>query len=109
MLIINLFYPLVFSSGDGVYRRGPAYSVFFLFVFFYIVDSVVLYVRCRKKIGTLKVFPVLVFLAPVIIGLVVQAFFVEIAITWTSIAIAIAGIMTALKNELIFIDRLTVL
>lgn len=107
LLIINLFYPLVFSSGDGVYRRGPAYSVFFLFVSFYIVDSVVLYVRCRKKIGTLKIFPVLVFLSPVIIGLVVQAFFVEIAITWTSIAIAIAGIMTALKNELIFIDRLT--
>lgn len=48
-----------------------------------------------------------VFLAPVIIGVVVQTFFIEIAITWTSIAIAVAGIMTALKNELIFIDRLT--
>ena len=107
LLIINLFYPLVFSNSDGVYRRGPAYIIFLLLAFFYIVDSAVLYVRCRKKIGTLKIFPVLVFLAPVIIGLVVQAFFVEIAITWTSIAIAIAGIMTALKNELIFIDRLT--
>lgn len=107
LLIINLFYPLVFSNSDGVYRRGPAYIIFLLFAFFYIVDSAVLYVRSRKKIGTLKIFPVQVFLAPVIIGVVIQAFFMEIAITWTSIAIAIAGVMSALKNELIFIDSLT--
>lgn len=107
LLIANLFYPLVFSNHDGVYRRGSAYIVFLIFAVFYIVDSVVLYVRCRKKIGTLKIFPVFVFLAPVIIGVIVQALFIEIAITWTSIAISVAGIMTALKNELIFIDRLT--
>ena len=83
------------------------HSVFFLFVSFYIVDSVVLYVRCRKKIGTLKLFPVHVCLVLIIIGLVMQVFFKENSITWTSVAIAVAGIMTALKNELIFIDRLT--
>lgn len=107
LLIINLFWPLVFSNQDGVYRRGPAYIVFLVFAIFYIVDSVYLYAQCRKKIGTLKLFPAHVFLAPVIIGVVVQVLFIEIAITWTSIAIAVAGIMTALKNELIFIDRLT--
>ena len=107
LLIINLFYPLVFSSSDGVYRRGPAYIVFFLFVSFYIVDSLVLYVRCRKKIGTLKLFPVHMCLVPIINGLVMQLFFKEIYITWTSVVIAVAGIMTALKNELIFIDCLT--
>lgn len=107
LLIINLFYPLIFSSSDGVYQRGPAYIVFFLFVAFYIVDSVVLYVRCRKKIATLKLFPVHVCLVPIMNGLVTQVLFKEIAITWTSVGIAVAGIMTALKNELIFIDRLT--
>ena len=107
LIIINLFYPLVFSNSDGVYRRGPAYIVLYLFVSFYIVDSMVLYVRCRKKIGTLKLFPVQVCLVPIINGLVMQVFFKESSITWTSVAIAIAGIMTALKNELIFIDRLT--
>lgn len=107
LLIINIFYPLVFSNGDGMYRRGPAYSVFLILAFLYISDSLYLYARCRKKVGTLKLFPVEVFLVPVVIGVVVQAFFVEIAITWTSIAIAIAGIMTALKNETIFMDHLT--
>lgn len=107
LLIINFFYPLVFSNSDGVYRRGPAYIVFYLFVSFYIVDSVVLYVRCRKKIGTLKLFPMQVCLVPIINGLFMQLYFREIYITWTSVVIAVAGIMTALKNELIFIDRLT--
>lgn len=58
-------------------------------------------------LGMLKLFPVQAFLAPVVIGVIVQSLFVEMAITWTSIAIAIAGVMTALKNEMIFKDGLT--
>ena len=107
LLVINLFYPLVFSDVDGEYRRGPVYGVFLILAFLYILDSLYLYARCRKKTGTLKLFPVWVFLGPIVIGVAVQALFVEIAITWTSIAVAIAGIMTALKNETIFMDHLT--
>lgn len=107
LLVINVFYPIVFSNNNGIYQRGPAYNVFLLFAILYIVDSLYLYFKCRKKVGTLKLFPVQVFLIPIAIGVIVQALFVEIAITWTSIAIAIAGVMTALKNETIFIDQLT--
>lgn len=107
LLVINIFYPLVFSNKDGIYRRGPLYSLFLIFAVLYILDSLYLYIRCRKKAGTLKLFPVQVFLIPVAFGVIVQAFFVEIAITWTSIAVAIAGIMTALKNEVILVDHLT--
>ena len=66
-----------------------------------------MYVKRVKKNGSLKLFPVHIFLIPVILGVVIQAFFVEIAITWTSIAISVTGIMTALKNEIIFTDCLT--
>lgn len=107
LLIINVFHPLVFSVQDGTYQRGPAYSVFLVFAVLYILDSLYLYARCRKKVGTLKLFPIQVFLIPIVIGVVVQALWVEIAITWTSIAVAIAGVMTALKNEIIFLDGLT--
>lgn len=92
---------------DDLYQRGPAYSIFLLFAFLYMADSLYLYGKRRRKTGTLKLFPVQVFFVPVLIGVVVQALFVEIAITWTSIAIAIAGIMMALKNETIFLDPLT--
>lgn len=107
LLVINIFYPLIFSVSDGRYQRGFAYIIFLLFAAFYILDSLYLYVKRVKKNGSLKLFPVHIFLIPVILGVVIQAFFVEIAITWTSIAISVAGIMTALKNEIIFTDCLT--
>ena len=107
LLAANAFFPLVFSIGEGGYRRGPAYSVFLLFAVLYILDSLHLYAGCRKKVGTLRLFPVQVFLFPVVIGVVVQSLFLEIAITWTTVAIALAGVMTALKNEIIFLDGLT--
>lgn len=107
LLVINIFYPLVFSVSDGRYQRGFAYIIFLIFAAFYILDSLYLYVKRVKKNGSLKLFPVHIFLIPVILGVVIQAFFVEIAITWTSIAISVAGIMTALKNEIIFTDSLT--
>ena len=107
LLVINIFYPLVFSVSDGRYQRGFAYIIFLIFAAFYILDSLYLYVKRVKKNGSLKLFPVHIFLIPVILGVVIQAFFVEIAITWTSIAISVAGIMAALKNEIIFTDCLT--
>ena len=107
LLVINIFYPLVFSVSDGRYQRGFAYIIFLIFAAFYILDSLYLYVKRVKKNGSLKLFPVHIFLITVILGVVIQAFFVEIAITWTSIAISVAGIMTALKNEIIFTDCLT--
>lgn len=107
LLVINIFYPLVFSMSDGRYQRGFAYIIFLIFAAFYILDSLYLYVKRVKKNGSLKLFPVHIFLIPVILGVVIQAFFVEIAITWTSIAISVAGIMTELKNEIIFTDCLT--
>lgn len=107
LLVINIFYPLVFSVSDGRYQRGFAYIIFLIFAAFYILDSLYLYVKRVKKNGSLELFPVHIFLIPVILGVVIQAFFVEIAITWTSIAISVAGIMTALKNEIIFTDCLT--
>ena len=107
LLVINIFYPLVFSVSDGRYQRGFAYIIFLIFAAFYILDSLFLYVKRVKKNGSLKLFPVHIFLIPVILGVVIQAFFVEISITWTSIAISVAGIMTALKNEIIFTDCLT--
>jgi len=107
LLVLNIFYPLVFFVSDGSYKRGPAYFIFLIFACFYIVDSMYLYGNRVKKNGSLKLFPIYVFLIPVILGVVIQTFFVEIAITWTSIAISVAGIMTALKNEIIFTDCLT--
>lgn len=49
LLVINIFYPLVFSVSDGRYQRGFAYIIFLIFAAFYILDSLYLYVKRVKK------------------------------------------------------------
>lgn len=48
LLVINIFYPLVFSVSDGRYQRGFAYIIFLIFAAFYILDSLYLYVKDRS-------------------------------------------------------------
>ena len=51
LLVINIFYPLVFSVSDGRYQRGFAYIIFLIFAAFYILDSLCLYVKRVKKMA----------------------------------------------------------
>lgn len=62
---------------DGRYQRGFAYIIFLIFAAFYILDSLYLYVK-RVKNGSLKLFPVHIFLIPVILGVVIQAFLLKL-------------------------------
>ena len=106
-LAVNLFFPFVFTTADNVYRRSGGYWIFLAIAVFYITDSLYLYIHCRNRVGILKFFPVQVFLLPVVVGIIIQVLFYDISIIWSSVVIAIAGVMTALKNEIIFTDRLT--
>lgn len=51
LLVINIFYPLVFSVSDGRYQRGFTYIIFLIFAAFYILDSLYLYVKRVKKMA----------------------------------------------------------
>lgn len=51
LLVINIFYPLVFSVSDGMYQRGSAYIIFLIFAVFYIWDSLYLYAKRVKKMA----------------------------------------------------------
>lgn len=106
-LVINIFVPFVFSAPNNVYQREAAYGIFLAIALVYIIDSLVLYFRCRNKVGILKFFPVQIFLIPVMAGIVIQVLFYEMSVIWPSVAVALAGVMTALKNEVIYTDRLT--
>ena len=106
-LVLNLFIPLVFSVSDNVYQREFLYPIYVLIAAFYMVDSLVVYYENKRSGGVLTFFSVYVFLVPVVIGVVVQSLFYGISVIWASVAIAIAGLMTALKNEVIFTDPLT--
>lgn len=106
-LIINLFYPIIFSVEGNVYQRTFLYPMYVLIAGLSMLDSIVIYFRAKKKGGVLTFFPIYVFLVPIVVGVTVQSLFYGISVIWASVSIALAGIMTALKNEVIYTDPLT--
>lgn len=106
-LLLNLYIPIVFTVENNVYRRTQLYWIYVLFAALCICDTGLIYYQARKKSGLLKFFPIQVFIVPVILGIVAQSLVYGISVIWASVAIALAGVMTALKNEIIFRDRLT--
>lgn len=106
-LVINLFRPLVFSLESNVYRRAHAFWVFVAFSFIIMLDSLFLYARSRSKVGLLRFFPITVFLLPVMFGVAIQSLLYGVSINSACVAVAITGLIMALKNETIFTDQLT--
>ena len=107
LILVNVCVPVIFSITDNVYRRETLYNIYTLMAAVCLVDSVMIYLRARKSGGMLKFFPIAVFIVPIAVGIACQFRIYGISTIWISLAIAIAGIMTATKNEIIFIDRLT--
>lgn len=108
ILLINFFYPVVFSIDENnLYTRKNLYFFFLIADYLLVVNSLFTYYKSKKKGGILKFFPIWVYIVPIIIGGFVQSFFYGISVIPTSIAISIAGILASLQNEMIYRDALT--
>lgn len=108
ILLINLFYPIVFSIDENnLYTRKNLYFFFLIADYLLVANSLFTYYKSKKKGGILKFFPIWVYIVPIIIGGFVQSFFYGISVIPTSIAISIAGILASLQNEMIYRDALT--
>lgn len=106
-IVINLFYPIVFSVTGNVYQRAPLFWMYFLIAFIHMVDSVIMYLKTKRAGGLLMLFPVSIFIVPVMAGALIQSLFYGVSIVWASVGIGLAGVFNALKNEIIFRDKLT--
>ena len=51
LLVINIFYPLVFSINGDSYQRGPAYIIFLIFAFFTFWTVCICMVSVLKKMA----------------------------------------------------------
>lgn len=108
ILLINLFYPIVFSIDENnLYTRKGFYHFFLTVDYLLVVNSLFTYYKSKMRGGILKFFPIWVYIVPIIIGGFVQSFFYGISVIPTSIAISIAGILASLQNEMIYRDALT--
>lgn len=107
-LLINLFYPIVFSIDDNnLYSRTFLYYFYLAVDYLLVVNSLFTYYKSKRKGGFLKFFPIWVYIIPIFIGGVVQSLFYGVSVIPISIAVSIAGVLASLQNEMIYRDPLT--
>lgn len=108
ILVINFFYPIVFSiDEENLYSREKFYSFFLIIDYLLVINSLFTYYKSKRNGGILKFFPIWVYIVPILMGGIVQSLFYGISVVPTSIAISIAGILASLQNEMIYRDALT--
>ena len=108
LLVVNLFIPVVFEIDENnLYTRKSSYVFFLVVDYLLVFNSLMTYFKSRAKGGTLKFFPIWVYIVPIVIGGVIQTLFYGISVVPTSIAVSIAGVLASLQNEMIYHDPLT--
>ena len=108
MLVINAFRPLVFEiDSNNVYHRGPFYIFFIAAGFLLLIYGSVYYFISKIRNPALRYFPVIEFLLPILLGLLLQSIIYGISLLPACFAVSFAGIVIAFQNECIYIDKLT--
>lgn len=108
LLIPNAKWQFMFSLDENnVYKREPlGYAVYVLTVI-YLLFTVYLRYRYKKRYGKIRFFPIWMFIIPLAIGTMVQACVYGVSLAWTSVALGLVGIHMGLQNEHSYIDPLT--
>ncbi len=108
LLIINFFKPVVFDFDEhNAYRRGPYYLLFVIIGFVLIFYGYTYYLINKLINPSLRYFPVIGFLTPILLGNAIQMQFYGISLLPISFTVAFTAIAIALQNESIYIDKLT--
>ncbi len=107
MLVLNIFEPIVFSAPGNVYQRERFYWIYVAIGGFNMLYGLILYYRTKAKGGLLVEFPTAIFVLPMVAGITVQSLFYGVSVIWVSISVSIVGMISSMKNELIYIDQLT--
>lgn len=108
LLVVNLFSPVVFEvDANNVYSRGPLYFLYIIFALYMLGYGIFIYAVAYFKTGSLRYFPVVEFLLPVLLGLVVQAIFYGISVQPVSFVIAFTSMIICLQKESLYVDKLT--
>lgn len=108
VLLSNFFVPTLFYvDAMNRYSRGELFWINNVIEALFMVDSVIYYLWARFRNGGLKFFPVMQFFLPVFVCVAVQNAWYGISTIWVGIAVGVTGMILALQNENIFIDKLT--
>jgi diguanylate cyclase (GGDEF)-like protein len=108
LLVINTFIPVVFVIDEhNTYHRGDYYILFVVFGFVLILYGYAYYIINKLRNPSLRYFPVIEFLTPILLGNLVQMKIYGISLLPISFVVAFASIVISLQNECIYVDKLT--
>ena len=108
LLIINFFIPVVYEvDQSNLYHRGIFYYLFVIIGFTLILYGYIYYFISKIKNPSLRYFPVIEFLMPILLGSIVQMCVYGLSLLPVTFTVAFAGIVIAFQNECIYIDKLT--
>ncbi|MDO4501092.1 MAG: GGDEF domain-containing protein [Erysipelotrichaceae bacterium] len=107
-LVVNFFTPVVFTVDSfNTYHRESLFWLYTVIECIFMVDSIFVYIQTKIKGGIFKFFPVLRFVFPVVLGVLVQSFFYGVSTIWPAITISLSGFLNGLRNESLYRDSLT--
>lgn len=108
LLIINIKHPFIFNINENnSYDRMYGYWIFVALNYGLVANSLVLYYKNYRQDGTIRFFPIWLYIIPIVVATVVQSAFYGISLMAASYAISIAGAFNSLQNERVFRDHLT--
>lgn len=102
LLIVNIFTPIVFKIDmNNEYKRGVLFYVFIGAGVVLNVYGVIYYLISKIRNPGLRYFPVIEFLMPILLGMIVQTYMYGISLLPSCFAVSFAGIVIAFQNECI--------
>ena len=108
MALCNLFTDVFFTvSADNVYSRTGLVWLPYAVTYLYLIYTVVLLYRSRKKVEKYLFLPIISFLIPIFIGSLLQFFMYGLSLVWVSVAVALISVYINIQNEEASIDGLT--
>lgn len=98
---------IFFINGEHCYERGPLFWLFVVIQIGYICDCFLIYHHIRNKGGVLKVFPAIVYMGPVLLGILFQEILELAPVLGASATITVTGLVIYIQKERLFRDELT--
>lgn len=108
LILANLFTPVFFTlSQDNVYSRTPMSALLYVVVGGYLAYTVALVYRSRRKVKRYLFLPVLIFLTPILLGIMLQMAFYGMSFIWVSVSVGLVSLYINIQNEASWVDSLT--
>ena len=96
-----------YIDSNNIYHRGPLFAVSSAITFVLLILTLIMSVHNRDKINRKKLFSLLFFSFPPIVGTILQMCFYGIAFVLNSIVLSALIVILSMKDDTIYTDYLT--